>query len=298
MGRIYMGEKLKDFQKSKVHIFGYEFNKKPFWLTMIVSVAILILLLALTFLGVEISWYGVLFGLGFLVALSLAGQNCKLRDIDSEFPYTLIWFVFPCSIIGARLYYLAFHGGIESFAQIVRVWEGGLAIYGGVIGGLLGLIACCLIKRISILSSTDVCAPLVSLGQGFGRIGCIFGQCCYGVEVTNSALQWFPIAVEVHGNYYYATNFYESILNFALFFGLTILLRKVKIKGLTTCGYLVGYGIIRFVLETFRAEEQTLFVGGYPVSKLVSIVCMVVGIAGICTLLVVNNRKNKSEVNE
>lgn len=289
-----MGEKLKEFEKSRVKIFGYEFNKKPFILTLAISICVLLLLVGLTLFGVEISWYGVLFGLGFLVALCLAGQNCKLREIDQEFPYTLVWFVFPCSILGARLYYLAFHGGIESFAQIFKVWEGGLAIYGGVIGGLIGLIACCLIKKVSILSSTDVCAPLLSLGQGFGRIGCVFGHCCYGIEVTNKALQWFPLAVEVHGNYYYATNFYESILNFALFFGLTILLRKVNIKGLTTCGYLVGYGLVRFVLETFRAEEQTLFVGGYPVSQIVSIVCVLVGAIGIVTLLIVNNRKNKA----
>lgn len=293
-----MGDKLKEFQKSKVRIFGYEFNKKTFWITMAVALGVLLLLVALTLFGVEISWYGVLFGLGFLVALALAGQNFKLRDIDPEFPYTLIWFVFPCSILGARLYYLAFHGGIDSFVQIFRVWEGGLAIYGGVIGGIVGLLICCLIKKVSIISSLDVCAPLVSLGQSLGRIGCIFGQCCYGVEVTNKALQWFPIAVEVHGTYYYATNFYESILNLALFFGLTILLRKVNIKGLSTCGYLVGYGVVRFILETFRAEEQTLFLGGYPVSKIVSIVCVVIGVVGICTLIIVNNKKSKAEIKE
>lgn len=290
-----MGDKLKEFQKSRVYIFGYEFNKKPFLLTMVISVAVLLLLVALTLFGVEISWYGVMFGLGFLIALALAGQNFKLRDMDSEFPYTLIWFVFPCSILGARLYYLAFHGGIESFAQIFKVWEGGLAIYGGVIGGIIGLVACCLIKKVSIFSSMDVCAPLVSLGQALGRIGCIFGQCCYGVEVTNKALQWFPIAVKVHGNYYYATNFYESILNLALFFGLTVLLRKVNIKGMTTCGYLVGYGIVRFILETFRAEEQTLYLAGYPVSKIVSIACVLIGAIGICVLLIVNNRKRATE---
>ena len=153
-------------------------------ITMLLALGVLILLLALSFFGVNVSWYGVLFGLGFLVALCLAGQNCRERNIDPEYPYTLIWFVFPFSILGARLYDLAFHGGIESLAQILRFWEGGLAIYGGVIGGLIGLIVCCVIKKINIISTTDVVAPLLSLGQFFGRIGCIFGNCCYGCCVA------------------------------------------------------------------------------------------------------------------
>lgn len=290
-----MGKKLEELKRQKISIFGYEFNTKPFLISLISAVGVLILLIALSLFGVEISWYGVLFGMGFLVALCLAGQNCKERNIDPEYPYTLIWFVFPFSILGARLYYLAFHGGIESLAQILRFWEGGLAIYGGVIGGLIGLIICCVIKKVNIISTTDVVAPLLSLGQFFGRIGCIFGNCCYGVEVTNKALQWFPIAIEVNGTYHYATNFYESVLNLALFFGLTVLLRKVKIKGLTTCGYLVGYGLIRFILEAFRAEEQTLYIGNYPVSQLVSVACVLIGVIGICTLLIVNNRKKETE---
>ena len=144
----------------------------------------------------------------------------------------------------------------------------------------------------------DIAAPLLALGQGFGRIGCIFGKCCYGVEVTNKALHWFPVAIEVYGEYHYATNFYEAVFNFALFFGLTVLLRKLKITGLPTCAYLVGYGLVRFVLETFRADEQTLYLGNYPVSKLVSIICILVGAICICTLLIVNNRRKNAETEE
>ena len=290
-----MGEKLKQLQKSKVKIFGFEFNSKSFWITMGSAVGVLVLLIALTLFGVNLSWYGVLFGLGFLVALVLAPQLCKENGIDSEFPYTVIWFIFPLSILGARIYYLSFHGGIGSIKDILMFWKGGLAVYGGIMGGLLGLIIACLWKKINIIKMTDVAAPLLALGQGFGRIGCIFGKCCYGVEVANKALQWFPIAIKVHGNYHYATNFYEAVFNVALFFGITVLFRKVKITGIPTCAYLVGYGLVRFVLETFRAGEQTLYLGSYPVSKLVSILCIIIGVAGICTLLIVNNRRKNSE---
>ncbi|MBQ7352156.1 MAG: prolipoprotein diacylglyceryl transferase [Clostridia bacterium] len=288
-----MNKKLKDLNKSRVKFFGFEWDTKQFLISLGTILGVLILLLALTLFGVELSWYGVFFGLGFLVALLLSTQLCKERDIHNEFPYTLIWFIFPLSILGARIYYLLFNGGIDSIMDILEFWKGGLAIYGGVIGGAIGLVIACLVYKINIIKMTDVVVPVLAIGQFFGRIGCIFGECCYGVEITNKALQWFPIAVEAHGDYFLATNFYESLLNLGLFFGLTILLRKVKITGINTCAYLFGYGLIRFVLESFRAQEQTLFVGNYPVSKIVSIVCILIGVIGICTLLFVNNRKTE-----
>ena len=233
-------------------------------------------------------------GLGFLSALALCGQLCKERGVDVNYPYTLIWWIFPLAIIGARLYFLIFDG-MSSFWDIIRIWEGGLAIYGGVIGGFLGLIICCITNKVDIIKTTDVVVPVLALGQAFGRIGCIFGKCCYGVEVTNKALQWFPIAIHVHGEYHFATNFYESLLDLALFFGLTILLRRVKIKGIPTFAYLFGYGIVRFILEFFRDEAQTLFIGTMPISQLVSILCVLIGAVGISVLLLVNNKKQSKK---
>ena len=286
-----MGKKLDEYKKTKVRFFGFSFEAKSFWITMGVSVGVLLILIALTLFGVNISWYGVMFGLGFLIALVLACQLCKERNISEEYPYTLVWWVFPFSILGARIYFLIFDG-IDNFVDIFRIWDGGLAIYGGVIGGFVGLIISCIIHKISIIKTTDVVVPVLAIGQAFGRIGCIFGQCCYGIEVTNKSLQWFPISLFVHGEYHYATNFYESILDLALFFVLTILLRKIKITGIVTFAYLVGYGLIRFILEFFRDQSQTLYLGSFPVSQLVSIVCVITGVVGICTLLLVNNKKN------
>ena len=288
-----MDKKLKGLVNNKISIFGFEFDKKTLFISLISAVGVLGILIALTLFGVDVSWYGVLFGLGFLVALILSSQLCKEREVDPEFPYVVIWFIFPLSILGARIYYLQFHGGIESFVEVLKFWQGGLAVYGGIIGGLIGLILACVWKRVNIISMTDVAAPLLAIGQFFGRIGCIFGNCCYGNEVTRKALQWFPISIKVHGEYHYATNFYESLFNLGLFFGLTILLRKTKIKGLPTCAYLVGYGVVRFILEMFRAEEQTLYIGNYPVSQLLSLILVVVGAAGIISLLVVNYGKSR-----
>lgn len=288
-----MGKKLDDYKKSIVRFYGFEFESKTFWTTIGVTMGVLLLLLALTLFGVNVSWYGIMVGLGFLSALALCGQLCKSRGIDSEYPYKLIWWIFPLSLIGARLYFLIFDG-MDSFIDIIRIWDGGLAIYGGVIGGFAGLIVCCLINKIDIIKTTDVVVPVLALGQAFGRIGCIFGNCCYGVTVASKSLQWFPIAIFVHGEYHYATNFYESMLDLALFFVLTYILRKVNIKGITTFAYLFGYGIVRFVLEFFRDEVQTLFIGSLPVSQLVSVACVLIGVVGITILLLVNNKKQKT----
>ena len=290
-----MGQKFDEYNKKTVSFFGFKFEAKSFWITMASAVIVLLILAALTLFGVGISWYGVCFGLGFLVALALSGQLCKERDINPDFPFTIIWWVFPCAILGARLYFLIFDGSFDSFWDLFKIWEGGLAVYGGIIGGFIGLCICCLIHKVNIAKMTDVAAPLLALGQAFGRIGCIFGHCCYGVEVTNKALQWFPIALNIREKYYYATNFYESILDLGIFFALTILLRKNKMTGMTTFGYLFGYGLVRFILEGFREESQTLFIGNYPVSQLLSIILILVGVAGIITLLFVNNRKKNSE---
>ena len=290
-----MGKKLDDYKKSTVKFYGFVFERKIFWTTIGITFGVLAFLLAMTLFGVNVSWYGVMVGLGFLSALALCGQLCKERGLAEDYPYKLIWWIFPLSLVGARLYFLIFDG-MDSFWDIVRIWDGGLAIYGGVIGGFIGLIVCCVINKISIIKTTDAVVPVLALGQAFGRIGCIFGNCCYGVEVLNKSLQWFPIAIYVHGDYHYATNFYESIFDLALFFGLTYLLRKTKIKGITTFAYLVGYGIVRFILEFFRDEVQTLFIGSMPISQLVSIGCVIIGVIGITTLLLVNNRKQSKNV--
>ena len=286
-----MGKKLDDYKKATVRIFGFSWETKTFWITMGITLGVLLVLVALTLFGVDISWYGVMVGLGFLVALALCQQLCKERDLKSDYPYTLIWWIFPFSILGARIYFLIFDG-FTSFVDIFRICDGGLAIYGGVIGGFLGLIIACVINKVNIAKTTDVVVPVLAIGQALGRIGCLFGECCYGVAVENRALQWFPISIYVHGDYHYATNFYESILDLCLFFALVVLVRKIKITGLVTFAYLFGYGLIRFVLEFFRDQVQTLFIGTYPISQIVSVVCVLIGVIGICVLLLVNNRKN------
>ena len=288
-----MGKKFDDYKKGTISFLGFKYSTRQFLITIGIAVMALLILVVLSLCGVGISWYGVMFGMGFLVALALGTQTFPVRGLNKEYPYTLIWWVFPLAIVGARAYFLIFDGVDQTFLEWFKIWEGGLAIYGGVIGGAIGLLICSLINKVSIFKTTDATVPLLAIGQAFGRIGCIFGHCCYGVEVTNKALQWFPVSIKIGGDYHYATNFYEAILDALLFVVLNKLLRKCNIVGVNTCAYLAGYGVIRFILEFFRAEEQTLMFAGMPVSQLVSVICVLIGVIGICVLLFVNNRKEK-----
>ena len=92
-----------------------------------------------------------------------------------------------------------------------KVWEGGMAIYGGIIGGVIGLVICALIKKKNIVSCMDMAAPCLIIAQAIGRWGNFINKEVYGFQVTSKAWQWFPFAVEVGGKYYLATFFYESI---------------------------------------------------------------------------------------
>ena len=183
---------------------------------------------------------------------------------------------------------------------MIAVWNGGIAIYGGIIGGIIGIVICCLIKKKSIISVLDIAAPCLIIAQSIGRWGNFVNQEVFGYEVTNKAMQWFPFAVHItkggQDAWHLATFFYESILTCAGFFLLVIILRKVNIKGIVTCAYLVYYGAVRFVLEGLRVNDYILCIPGtnLAVSRMVSLVIIVVGLAWM-TCLLIKNRKQPIE---
>ena len=182
------------FMKFKINISYFK------WFVIIFTSFLAVLLFCDAYL-ISISWYGVLIGFGFLFAMVLYMGIAKHRDIKSDTVIDLVMWVFPFSIIGARTYYILFtlNEFDWSFWEIFAVWKGGLAIYGGIIGGVIGLIVYCLIKKQNIVKVMDLGAPCLILGQAIGRVGCYFAHCCYGMEVTNSALKWFPLSVVICG---------------------------------------------------------------------------------------------------
>lgn len=150
-----------------------------------------------TIFGLEIKFYGIIIALGMLLGIIVATKNTKFRNLKADDIYTLALYVLPLAIIGARLYFVAFYDYDYTFWEIFDIKSGGLAIYGGVIGGAAGALLFCLIHKKKFLNISDVAVISLILGQGIGRWGNFFNQEAYGYEVTNKALQWFPYAVYI-----------------------------------------------------------------------------------------------------
>lgn len=244
------------------------------------------------FFGLEVTYYGFLIAVGMALGVFVACKNAKFRGFKSDDIIILACYVLPLAVIGAKLYYLTFSGQPFSFWDIFKIWEAGLAIYGGVIGGALGLVIYCLIHKKNILDMCDIAAPSLILGQAIGRIGCYFAGCCYGIEVTDPSLTWFPLSTFVHGGWHLSTFFYESIWDFATFLLLILLLRKNKVRqrGTIVALYFIVYGTGRAWIEALRGDS--LYLGAIKVSQLLSILLIVLGIAIILTTYLLG-RKGK-----
>lgn len=245
--------------------------------------------------GLEITYYGLIIAIGMALGVFIACKNAKFRGLVADDFILAACYVLPLAIIGARLYYVTFSGETYSFGEIFRIWDGGMAIYGGVIGGAIGVALFCLIHKKNFLDVADVVAPSLILGQAIGRIGCYFAGCCYGIEVTNESLMWFPLSTQINGVWHLSTFFYESLWNLLAFVILLILLRKNKYKfrGSSIAMYFILYGIGRAWIEALRGDS--LYIGAIKVSQLLSILLIIGGLLLILiNFLLVKKGKTKS----
>ncbi len=245
--------------------------------------------------GLEITYYGLIIAIGMALGVFVACKNAKFRGLVADDFILAACYVLPLAIIGARLYYVTFSGETYSFGEIFRIWDGGMAIYGGVIGGAIGVALFCLIHKKKFLDVADVVAPSLILGQAIGRIGCYFAGCCYGIEVTNESLMWFPLSTQINGVWHLSTFFYESLWNLLAFVILLILLRKNKYKfrGSSIAMYFILYGIGRAWIEALRGDS--LYIGAIKVSQLLSILLIIGGLLLILiNFLLVKKGKTKS----
>ncbi len=287
-----------DNVKENFTFLKFEISVKYFkWFVVIFTSFLSLLLLCDSYI-ISISWYGVLIGFGFLFAMVLFMGIAKHRGIKADSVIDLALWVFPFSIIGARTYYILFTlNEFEwTFWDIFAVWKGGLAIYGGIIGGAIGLIVCCLVKKLNIIKVMDLAGPCLILGQAIGRIGCYFAHCCYGVEVSSPALKWFPLSVfiESKGAWFLSTFFYETALSFIGCLVLIYLVRKFKTSGMVVSGYFIWYGLERFLIEGLRGDSLFIGSSNIRVSQLLSLILFVVGIIWFVVLFVKYNGKNKN----
>lgn len=236
----------------------------------------------------EINLYGILMAVGMAVGVLVACLNAKKRGLKANDILILACYVLPLSIIGAKIYYVLFSlDKYASIGDVFRDFTNGFAIYGGVIGGAIGVALFCAIHKKNFFAVADIATPSLILGQAIGRIGCYFGGCCYGVEVVNQADMWFPLATQIGGVWHYSTFFYECLWNILVFVALMLMLylaKFIKERGVIMSLYFILYGIGRAIIETWRGDS--LMLGSIKVSQLLSILLILLGVAVITVIYV------------
>jgi len=214
-----------------------------------------------TIFGV-IPWYSFLIVLGAAAAIVLAVREEKRTDLkkDTVLDFSLI--VLPVGIIGARIYYVIFSWDAfkDDFISVFRIWEGGIAIYGAVIAGLLTAVIFCRRRKIHVLTLCDLIAPGLVLAQAIGRWGNYFNQEAYGLLLEDPSLCFFPFAVQIQGpsglEWHMATFFYESFWNLCVFVFLMVARRRwFRYRGDVFFFYAILYACGRLIIEDFRMDS-------------------------------------------
>jgi phosphatidylglycerol---prolipoprotein diacylglyceryl transferase len=236
--------------------------------------------------GFTIYWYGILAALGFLMAFWTSSRRAPREGLSPEVVVDLAPWLIGGAIVGARLFYVITHWDAE-FAhrplwEVFALGRSGLVWYGGLIGASLATILYARTKRVSLWKVADVIAPSIALGHVFGRIGCLMTGCCYG-RATH--LPWaiqFPKDHWTGGVPVHPTQIYEALLNAVLYGGLMWLYRRKKFDGQIFGCYLVGYAVLRTIVEAFRGDYPKYYLGGYITpAQLLSVVILATG----CILL-------------
>lgn len=226
---------------------------------------------AFTIFGMDIMWYGVLITFGMALAIVISYLRAPRHQIESEHMIDAALICIPLAVIGARLYYVAFHW--ENYAgdlmKIINTRTGGLAIHGGLIVGMLAGILLCRRWKIHPLNGLDLIVPGIALAQSIGRWGNYFNGEAHGGP-TN-----LPWAIQVDGQMVHPTFLYESIWCFLLFFLLIYVDNNRKFEGQTFLLYGILYSFERFFVEGLRTDS--LMIGGtLRVAQLVSALVFVI----------------------
>lgn len=248
--------------------------------------------IAFNIFGLPVAWYGIFIATGMLVGILLADFTSKLKNVNYDELLNVVLISFPIAIIGARAYYVIFEFNQykDNLIDVFNIREGGLAIHGGLIFGMLAALIYTRYKKQSLLEFADVAAPSIIIGQAIGRWGNFFNSEAHGGMVTERFISKFPNFIQngmlIDGVYYHPTFLYESIWNVMVCVILVYLLTKTYKTGTVFFSYIGLYSIGRFFIEGLRTDSL-MFVG-IRVAQLISLA----GIAIWLIFLVMNKRKD------
>ncbi|MCQ5454332.1 prolipoprotein diacylglyceryl transferase [Bacillus paralicheniformis] len=228
---------------------------------------------------IAVHWYGIIIGLGALLGLWLAVREGERRGLHKDTFVDLVLFAIPIAILCARAYYVIFQWGYysEHPDQIIQIWNGGLAIHGGLIGAVLTGIIYAKVKGLSFWKLADIAAPSILLGQAIGRWGNFMNQEAHGEAVSRAFLENLHLPdfiinqMYIDGQYYQPTFLYESLWSFTGVFVL-LLLRKANLKrGELFLIYVIWYSMGRYYIEGLRTDSLML-TANLRIAQVISIV--------------------------
>ena len=231
--------------------------------------------------GKEIYFYGLIIALGFLLAILYAKKRVKQFGTNFDLVTDAILFAVPMAIICARIYYVIFQWDNykDNPISALYIWQGGIAIYGGVIGAILGLLLFAKVKKQKLTPYLDIMALGLLIGQLIGRWGNFFNREAYGAQILNDF--FLRMGIEENGGlvrYWHPTFLYESVWNLVGFILLHFLSKKRKYDGQTFLQYVAWYGLGRVWIEGLRTDSLYLGSTGIRVSQLLAGVSFVAAV--------------------
>jgi len=270
---------------------------------------------AFTVFGRPVAWYGLLITCGMILAVLYALHVRKFEGISSDDIIDLGFSVIICGVLGARLYYVIFKWDnyvvtdaqnflmnlVGTLKNMIAVWEGGLAIYGGIIAGILTALVFSRKRNIKFIKLLDILAPCVWIGQVIGRWGNFINMEAYGSETT---LPWrmgilysymdtgAATGVWDVEKYVHPTFLYESLWNLIALILVFVFYRKKKFDGQFCSFYFIWYGFGRMLIESLRTDS--LMLGNLRISQGVGFVSLILGVI-LMTCFVKKSKKEKAE---
>ena len=241
--------------------------------------------IAIEIFGISITWYAICIITGALIAYTISTHRVKKRgyDIDLSDFFTYMLFI---GIIGARIWYCVFRWDLyqDNPIDVLKIYEGGLAIQGGVIAALIFSVIYFKKQNIPFIAVADCCMPTVLIAQACGRWGNFINQEAFGQVMSEAQInalhlpQFIKEGMFINGNYYQPTFLYESVCNLIGFFVIVLIVHKIlKYRGIEFGSYFIWYGIVRFFVEHFRSDS--LMLGSLKMAQVTSIAFVIAGLA-------------------
>lgn len=240
-----------------------------------------------------VMWYGVVIALGMLMAIAYASYRCKQHGIKVDDLIDIAIFTIFFGVVGARAYYVIFDtdkSHYKSFMDVIAIWNGGLAIYGGIIAGAITVIIVCLIKKLNWRKLFDAVGPGVMLAQAMGRWGNFFNGEAYGSIVEEGHPLYFARMGLISNNtrlefatsemvYVHPCFLYESLWNILGFVLINLFYKKKKFDGQIALYYFAWYGFGRMFIEGLRTDALYIGNTGIRVSQLLGFLLFAIATA-------------------